>query len=153
MSAKSVMDLKLKAKAKDWTILHISNGLFRAAVNTNFGDPKINELAQIGVLPVGNCILAYSNASDLVRPKLLADLGTCLKGNDQVDLIGGIFDKMLLTNEKIKFVSKMPSLSIQRQMLVSLLSTPAQRLVNVLSQNQSGLLNVLNLHKSQLTKE
>lgn len=143
MNAQSLFKLRQTLKEKDWSMLHIQNGLFKAAVRGKFEGSDLQKLSE---LPVGNCFMIYTDVPDSRRPSLLSDLQKCIQGKQQVDLMGGLFDGMLLTNEKAEFVSKMPSLEAHRQMLLGLLQAPAQNLVEMLGRSQSTLVASLNQH-------
>jgi ribosomal protein L10 len=127
-------------------MLHIQNGLFRAAVQSQFAN---SELSQMQVLPVGNCILAFSNATDAERPALVKDLVGCISGQ-HLSLVGGVFDGMLLTNDTTQHVCSIPPLDVQRQMLVGLLEAPAQGLTELLGRHQSNLVGALAQHMETL---
>lgn len=145
MKASSLSTLKHKLDSKNWSMVHLRNGIFISAIKDHL---RGSEASKMQLLPVGNCMLAFSNVAEEQDPLLLQNLASALKGT-QADLIGGTLDGMLLTQETFGQVLAMPPLSVQRQMLLGLLESPARSLLTVLNHNQTQLTCILDQHSKQ----
>ncbi|KAI8909753.1 hypothetical protein EDD86DRAFT_144958 [Gorgonomyces haynaldii] len=143
LKAQQMQTIKATLKSKDWGLLQVHNRMFKAAVRDQFGK---SEKSKLQVMTVGSCLLAFNNASDELRPTLLKDLGDAVKKTD-LDLMGGSLDNMLLTRDLYEQVLAMPPLSVQRQMLLGLLESPARGLIGLLGTNPSLLVGLLEQRK------
>ncbi len=84
---------------------------------------------------------ALSFAKDPVAAaKAVADFA---KGNDKFIIVGGVFNKQLLSVNDVKKLASLPSLDELRAKILSVISAPAQKLAMVISQPGAGLARVV----------
>ena len=122
----------------------IRNSIFRAAVR----DMKPEFTSQMDQILVGPTLLVFSDATDVQHPDIYKDFIQIIskESSHKMLLVGAKLQDVLVSNEHLQEISKLPNIIQLRSQLVGLLSLPAQRLVGTLGQSPLLLTRLLSQH-------
>ncbi len=131
---------ELRAKIREVGAYHkvTKNTLARLAVN----DTPFEGLAEHFVGP--------TSLSTAVEPVSLAKtLVEFAKGNEKIEIIGGVLDGKVMNKQSIEALAKLPSMDQLRGMLVGVISAPATKMARLLKEPATQLGRVVKAYSEK----
>jgi large subunit ribosomal protein L10 len=100
-----------------------------------------------GITPLlkGPVILAFSK-DPVAAAKAMSDYA---KGNDKLELLGGVMDTTVLNASGVKALADLPSLDELRAKLIGLLNAPATKIARTISEPGAQLARVIQAKAAQ----
>ena len=120
LDAKSITDLRLEMRKNDVGFKIVKNTLAKIASKGTNGEKIVDMFAG----PVG-----MATSQDPVAAAKVAH--NFAKGNDRLEIIGGIYGEMILDAAAVKQLASLPSLDELRSKIIGLIQAPAQKIAQI----------------------
>lgn len=92
----------------------------------------------------GPIAMTFSLEDEVAAAKVLKDFS---KGHEQIQILGGILDRVFITADRMKALASLPSKQEMLARTVGTIHAPITGFVNVLAGNLRGLVNVMSAIK------
>jgi len=144
LTVKDLEELRAKMREQDVVYKVVKNTLFEVARGkSNLKDVDIDKQA-------GQVAVAFGMEDEVSPAKIIFEFA---KDHKKMEILAGILDSKLLSDEEIKALAKLPSKEELLAKTVATINAPVSGFVNVLAGNIRGLVNVLNSIKDSKPQE
>jgi len=141
LKTKNLLKLKDQLSEKGINLKVVKNRLLLLALQ----DQGIEIPTEILDQPLA---LAFSSQDEIEPAKIIWQFS---QENENLEILGGIFDKKFVEAEKIKVLAMLPSREELYARLVGSINAPKFRLLNVLNQNQRNFIYILKQYQKSIT--
>lgn len=92
----------------------------------------------------GPIAMTFSLEDEVIAAKVLKDFS---KGHEQIQIVGGILDRVFITADRMKALALLPAKHDMLAQTVGTIKAPITGFVNVMAGNLRGIVNVFNAIK------
>jgi large subunit ribosomal protein L10 len=143
LKLKDMETLRKDLKSKGITLQVVKNSLLKRVLDTT------NKTLSQEVLNKPLVVVFGNSEDDLAAPKAVVQFA---KGNDSLQVAGGIFESELVDADTLKGLALLPSREELYAKVVGSLASPITRLVRALNYPATGLASVLKQHLDKINQ-